>query len=287
VDEQPENKERDASAAGADPARGDAAPPWRRRRGRGGFGVSIAFVRPERWARAATRTTLRRGPLRLLTRGGGDTLPTGLADRSFAAFISYSHADKTLALALQSGLQRIAKAWYQRRAIRVFLDSTNLAANPKLWGTIETALRNSEFFILLASPEAAASPWVRKEVGFWISHKPADTILIALTDGKIVWENASSDFDWDTTTALPSLLRGKFHEVPLHTDLGWARAAEHLSPTDDRFLNSVADLAAPLRHQAKDALVGEDLRQHRRTIRLFRAAITVLATLLTAVRGFR
>ena len=74
----------------------------------------------------------------------------------YKAFISYSHAaDGKLAPALQSALQGFAKPWYQRRAIRIFRDATNLAANPGLWSEIVTALGQSEYFLLLASPEAA------------------------------------------------------------------------------------------------------------------------------------
>jgi hypothetical protein len=50
----------------------------------------------------------------------------------YKAFITYSHADMSLATALQSGLHSFAKPWYQLRAIRVFRDQTNLSANPDL-----------------------------------------------------------------------------------------------------------------------------------------------------------
>lgn len=48
---------------------------------------------------------------------------------------------------------------------------------------------------------------------------------------------------------------------------------------DGRFRDSVADLAAPLHYQAKDELVGEDVRQHRRTLRIIYTVITVLTLL--------
>jgi hypothetical protein len=63
----------------------------------------------------------------------------------YKAFISYSHdADECLAPALQSALHRFAKPWYSLRSMRVFRDRTNLAANPNLWSTIETALGECE-----------------------------------------------------------------------------------------------------------------------------------------------
>ena len=72
---------------------------------------------------------------------------------TYAAFLSYSRAvDGQLAPRLQQALQRFAKPWYRRRAVRVFRDDANLSANPGLWSSIQAALDGSEYFILLASP---------------------------------------------------------------------------------------------------------------------------------------
>jgi hypothetical protein len=78
--------------------------------------------------------------------------------RKYRGFISYSHAaDDRLAPALQSGLHRFAKPWYRLRAMRIFRDKTGLAVTPELWGSIQKALADAEYFILLASPQAAQS----------------------------------------------------------------------------------------------------------------------------------
>lgn len=78
----------------------------------------------------------------------------------YDAFISYSHArDKPVAAALQSVMQRLGKPWYRRRALRIFRDDTSLAATPELWPTIEAALDQSRYVVLLASPQFAASRW--------------------------------------------------------------------------------------------------------------------------------
>jgi hypothetical protein len=84
----------------------------------------------------------------------------------YRAFISYSHAaeDGKLAPALQSALHRFAKPWYRLRALDVFRDETSLSVTPALWPSIEKALSESEYFILMASPKAAASHWVRQEM---------------------------------------------------------------------------------------------------------------------------
>src|SRR5437764_301817 len=101
----------------------------------------------------------------------------------YDAFVSYSHVkDKPIAAALQSVIQTLGKPWYRRRALRVFRDDTGLSATPSLWPTLEQALAQSGYLILLASPEAAASPWVNKEIAYWLDHKSADTLLIAVSD---------------------------------------------------------------------------------------------------------
>jgi WD40 repeat protein len=198
----------------------------------------------------------------------------------YDAFVSYSHAaDGRLAPALQQGLQSLAKPWYRRRALRVFRDETSLTATPELWSTIVDGLAVSRFFILLASPQAAQSRWVNEEVEWWRENRAPDTMLVALTAGRLTWADAAGDFDPAATDALPPALRGYFTQEPLWVDFRWAHEAAQVSLRDPRFRERVADLAAPLRGLPKDELIGEDVRQHRRALRLARAAGTALVTL--------
>src|SRR4051794_39365872 len=95
----------------------------------------------------------------------------------YDAFISYSHgADGRLAPAVQTSLQRLARPWYRRRALRVFRDETGLSVNPHLWGAIEKALDESRYFVLLASEGAAKSAWVSREVTHWLATKSPETL---------------------------------------------------------------------------------------------------------------
>ena len=118
----------------------------------------------------------------------------------YKAFLSYSHAaDDKLAPALQRGIQRLGKPWYRRPVVRVFRDETSLSANPSLWSSIEHAVELCEYFLLMASVESAVSPWVRREVAWWLEHRSIERLLIIVTDGEIVWDQASHDFrdkDW-------------------------------------------------------------------------------------------
>jgi len=199
----------------------------------------------------------------------------------FKAFISYNHAaDDRLAPALQTGLQRFAKPWHRLRALRVFRDKTGMAVTPALWGSVQQALQSSEYFVLLASPQAAASKWVEREVEFWLTHRSADTLLIVLTDGVIVWDKQANDFDWTQTSALPRILSGRFAEEPKHLDLGWASDDSDLSLRRPRFMDAVASLSATLRGVPLDDLIGRDLAQHRTSKRLLQAGVALVAVLV-------
>ncbi|MGH9135234.1 MAG: TIR domain-containing protein, partial [Ilumatobacteraceae bacterium] len=199
---------------------------------------------------------------------------------SYAAFISYRRdADSTVAQALQQGLQRFAKPWYRARALRVFRDDSSLSANPGLWPAIQAALDESDFLVLLASTKSADSEWVGREVGHWLGGHPASNLLIAITEGNIAWDGHRGDFDWTRTTAVPRELGARFTNEPRYVDLRWARSSERLSLDVPAFSQAVADLAAPMHGRPKDELIGEDVAQHRRTVRLARAGVATLAAL--------
>src|SRR5262245_36102008 len=102
--------------------------------------------------------------------------PASTTGVAYDAFISYSHAadgqdgDKALwpGRAVQRGLQRLTLPWYRRRSdTRVFYDEASLPASEDLWRNIERALARSRYFVLMASPQAAASEYVRREIAFW------------------------------------------------------------------------------------------------------------------------
>lgn len=178
---------------------------------------------------------------------------------------------------LQQGLQRFAKPWWRISALRVFLDKASLAASPELWGSIEDALKASRWFILLASPEAANSLWVDREVTWWLANKSPHRLLVVATAARLRWDKERGD--WAADSPVPPSLRGAFAEEPLWVDL------TALRPGTDRRRARVPDedlatIAAPLRNMQRDTLIGEHLRQHRRTMRLVRGVIAVLTTLL-------
>jgi TIR domain len=196
------------------------------------------------------------------------------ASSRYDAFLSYSHAaDGLLAPRLQAGLQRFAKPWWKRRAVRVFRDQSSLSANPHLWSSIIEALDASAWFVLLLSKEAADSKWVNREVEYWVAHKDVSRLLPVVTDGEFEWEEGEVSA---ASTAAPPALSGVFSEEPRWVDLRWARSDEHLDLSDPRFSDAVADIASAIRGVPKDDLASEEVRQHRRTVRTALAAAVVL-----------
>jgi WD40 repeat protein len=196
-----------------------------------------------------------------------------LTELKYRAFVSFSHeSDEKLAVALQSSLSRFAKPWYRTRSMRVFQDEASLAANPALWDSIQEALAQSEFLLLLASPASAHSRWVQQETEWWVKNRSVDKLVICLTDGAILWDNQAAAFDWDKTTAIPESLKHAFVGEPLYADFRAAKAAGTLRDSDPSFRSALLNVAAPLMGRPKDELDSEDLRLHRKARRTAAAA---------------
>jgi WD40 repeat protein len=206
--------------------------------------------------------------------------PAPARARTFAAFISYSHkADQALATALHGALHRFAKPWNKLRAVRIARDKATMDAASNLWGTIVRHIDDSAHFILLASTASARSPWVPREIEQFLRADGADRILIVLTEGEIAWDAAASDFDWARTTALPRMERPLFAAEPRYVDLRRVRQTGEWSNRNPEFREAVAEISATIRGISKDELVGQDVREHRRTRRLAGTGVAALALL--------
>lgn len=204
----------------------------------------------------------------------------------YNAFISYSHTgDARLAAAIQSGLHRLAKPFYRLRALNIFRDKTSLAANPALWNAIQSALERSDYFIFMASPAAAQSEWVCKELGWWLAHREVGKLLIVLCAGDLAWDRARGDLDLGATTAIPELLRGRFQDEPLYVDLRWAHSGD-LTLRNPRFLDAILDLASPLHGRAKNDLAGDEVRQSR-ILRTAVGSAAVVFAVLAAIAWYQ
>jgi hypothetical protein len=201
-------------------------------------------------------------------------------DKQYDAFLSYSHAaDGQLAPALQNAVQRFATPWYRLRSLHLFRNQTGLSASSGLWTAIEVALSRAAWFVLFASPDAAASEWVEREVKWWLAHRDRRRLLIVVTDGTFEWDAGNNGPGRARGSAVPQALAEALPEEPRWIDMRWARNADHVNARDPRFREAAADLAATLRGVLKDSLIGQDVRQHRRGRRLATSAVAVLTVL--------
>ncbi|MFD7182899.1 toll/interleukin-1 receptor domain-containing protein [Streptomyces sp. NPDC059904] len=206
---------------------------------------------------------------------------------AYDAFLSYSHAwDKDIAKAFQHVLQGFDRPWYRPRSLKLFRDETNLGASPHLWREIEQGLTGSRWLVVMASPAAAESTWVRQEIRWWLTHRSVDTLLVGWTDGTLVWDSEQSSFDWSLTDALPrEEMARSFAQEPRWVDLRWLRSPEQAG-SDPRLIECVAEFVAPLTGRSKDELIGAHVRRRRRTRHVVQATVAVLtALLLLAVAG--
>jgi hypothetical protein len=117
------------------------------------------------------------------------------SSRGFAAFVSYSHADKIAARKLHRRLEsyRLPKnvaadvgedgASVSRRLGPIFIDREDLPAAQDLSASVKAALELSQILLVLCSPNAKASPWVAREIELFRAIHPNRPVLAAVLDG--------------------------------------------------------------------------------------------------------
>ena len=71
-----------------------------------------------------------------------------------------------------------------------------------LWDSIRGPLEDSAWFVSVISPAAAASPWVTREIDWWVTHRGDDHLLVVLADGTCDWDPDRNDWS-PTATAVP------------------------------------------------------------------------------------
>lgn len=212
----------------------------------------------------------------------GGKVVSGEIREGYDGFISYSHneRDRRAAFAVRRGLERYAKRWNQRRALKIFHDDQSLSANPDLWTTIESQLARARWLILIASPEARASSGVRREVGWWLKNRSIETVLVVVAKGEIIEDDRDQGVDLVASNALPDVLARAYSRVPLWLDARWTSSESDPRLLEEKYLRLVKDLAPTLHEKSKEEMSGDADREHRRTLRVTRGAIALLVGLL-------
>ncbi|MES2644710.1 MAG: TIR domain-containing protein [Myxococcota bacterium] len=219
----------------------------------------------------------------------------------YDAFLSYSQADgAVVARALHRALHTFARPRFTRRAIHVFRDDVNLSANPDLWTTIDRHLGEARYLVFVASPKAAGSIWVRRELHAWLTRDPrAERLILVLAGGEVLWSADKSGPDWSATDALPRetelppgivdariAVGAALAAQPLWIDLRWMHTLDQGDLRDPRFRDAVRQISATIRGVDPTDIDGEDLRLSRQRARVASAGIVALFVLLFATAGF-
>jgi TIR domain len=202
-----------------------------------------------------------------------DVSPTTTNPKSapFDVFISYrSSSSGQQARNISRALFALSRRHLQDRNLRIFLDASALSAG-NLDDNITQALDRSRSLVVCLDKTTIGSPWVAKEIEYWLSHggSSARLFLARTDDVDLRWDQSVRKFA--NEQVLPEPLRDAFSEEQKYFDVPAGRTIE---------ASSLAGLyAAIMEMEATDLLVDEAEFQRRRR-RLSRAVITALAVLL-------
>ena len=197
----------------------------------------------------------------------------------YKAFISYKHVtSSTFARALESSLKTYGRP-VLRPPLRLFRDEKFIRPGDDLPSAIREALSCSEFCILIASPSAAASPWVLDELRQWTSDRGRiERLIIVLTEGEIGVDASTQRIVWASTTALPQEFATVITSLPTWVDLRGMGEADW-SLENLRFAEAVNAIAAKLRGVTPAEMNDRHVLEYRRTLRLRNATVAVVSLL--------
>lgn len=217
-----------------------------------------------------------------MSAGSTAASPPSALRPEFRAFISYSHKDRQQAGRLHRRLEayrfpealRAAHPDLPESLAPVFKDRDDLQSGGSLSGHIQDALSRSRALIVLCSSSSAVSPWVDREVSFFVTQHGTAAVYAAVVDG-----NAGAAVG-DADNPFPPELWRLFGDASGSLDL---TAADFRKEGDGERL-ALLKLIAGLSGVPVDALVRrEDARRLRRTQWL--AGIGIALTLTFAALG--
>ena len=200
----------------------------------------------------------------------------------YKAFISYSHKDKAVAEWLHRALEtlKVPRGLVGRETAGgpvpahlrpIFRDESELAVSANLNKSVTDAVAESEFLIVICSPNSVASAWVNQEIIEFKRQHGESKILAIIVDG----EPFGSENDRPENECFPPALRfGLSADGSLGTERLEPMAADIRAQAGGK-RPALLKLAATLLHVNLDELVQRDVQRRNRQL----TAIATGATL--------
>lgn len=193
-------------------------------------------------------------------------------ERSYIAFISYKHTERDAAIAKQ--VHTLIENYVIPKSLRkgskklgvVFRDEEELPISSDLTESICTALDASRYLIVICSPEAKESPWVAREVSYFLKNHDASNAFVVLAKGE-----PNDVFPYELTHILNEE-NGEYQEVePLAMDV----RADTIAASLKKAKANIKKLYAGMLDCSYDSLVQrEKTRKMKRLVAL--AAVCAL-----------
>lgn len=215
--------------------------------------------------------------------------------RRYRAFISYSWADKSWAEWLHRALEtyRTPSALIGRETPLgpapktlqpIFKDREEEAAGHSIGASIEAAMADSEFLVVVCSPRSAQSKWVNREVAWFKKNRDPKRILAVIVEGE---PGASAIAGREAEECFPKTLLFKTDEAlePTTAEEDAPLAADARESGDGK-RGAKLKIAAALLGVGLDLLVRRDDRRRQIRRRLVTAASLALATALGGLSIF-
>lgn len=199
----------------------------------------------------------------------------------YAAFISYSSKDAVFARRLHRMLEgyripsglgefRLSATAPPNRLYPIFRDREELPSG-EFAKVIDEAITASGSLIIVCSPNAAASPWVNKEIETFLKLGRRDRIFAIMTDDAPV---ASTDGTDATELSFPAAFKGERHDAGFTPVVGDAR------PGKDGFRHAWLKVVAGIAGTNLGSLQDRDAKRRvQRTLALSTITVALVVVL--------
>ncbi len=210
-------------------------------------------------------------------------------NKKYDAFISYSHTDREFATQIQKSIETLGLPFYKKwqTNVHIFRDERKIPLSGSLTDQIVNGLKNSNYLIVIASKNSAASKWVKEEIIQWhkLNYDEEGFITnfnFVLIDDVVEWDYQNQDFNKLKTTALPSFETKLFKSLPIWGNIGQYILQGKVDKNNAYYQWEIAKIKALLLGKKPDEIIKEALVAKR----AFRVAIGITILMLSFLTVF-